>query len=162
MKHSIFISSIIVILLLFISILESKVILVPSFGIGNNHGGLGCKTLLAYDDDLETGWVIGLGSNGGMFAYSIGFQLSIDTYYISVNRGNVGTHKVSEGGVETSSEVIEGFFGEIGNVFYFKSSNFFIDAALGYAKSEKFKFGDDDDYSFSGLAFDIGIGYNFW
>jgi len=153
---------IIIILILFsITELNSTVIIVPNLGIGNSHGGLGLKTLIGLDNEFETGWIIGLGANGGKFAYSIGFQYSISTFYFSANYGNVGTYTETEGGDVTKKEVITGYFFEIGKVFYFNQSKIFLDTGIGYSISDKFKFGEDDDYSSNGIAWDVGIGYKF-
>lgn len=125
------------------------------------HGGLGVKILFTDDAQEDYGLIVGAGANGGKFAYSIGLQYSISTFYFSANYGNVGTHTVSHGGIVTKKEVINGYLFELGNVFYFNESKFFLDAGIGYYISEKFKFGDDEDFSFNGLGFDVGIGYKF-
>ncbi len=140
----------------------ADLILVPSVGIGNGHGGIGIKTLLGYDDDPETGVIVGLGTNGGMFAYSIGFQVSANKSYFNANYGNVGMHRTSTGGIETSSNIINGLFFELGHIWYFgKSKNLFVDIGIGYSKSEEFKWGEDEHYSFDAIAWDLGLGIKF-
>lgn len=148
-----------------------------SFGYGANHGGLGGKATLS---DIFT---IGIGSFEGQTLYEVGLQIPyrlsdinefdrmFSTAYLNASYGGIAVQTETyndyiDRSTTEETKVVDGWnilggylwvFGDEGKIF--------LDMATGYAFGKtKFFTGTEfeQEYEFSTLTFDIGLGYRFF
>jgi hypothetical protein len=122
-------------------------------GVGPSYGLMGVKAVLGKND---SGMVIGLGSfMGEVFAYSYGYQMTIESFYLNLVMGNVIAVKINNNPIEALKG--GGLF--LGKMFNFGSGNFYIDVSVGHTFGVEKTSYYEREFSNDGFSFNLGLNY---
>ena len=126
-------------------------------GVGPNYGIFGVKTVTGYKN---SGLLLSVGTLDGFTTFTVGGQVAVKWWYLSVGYGSYGLHIIGNGQNETR-ELMKGVIAMTGGMINLgKAKRFFIDTGVGFSTGYEVEgniFIDDRVETAFSIA--LGVGY---
>lgn len=135
-----------------------KSIIDASVGIGPNFGIFGMNLVVG---SKGTGLLVGVGSFDGYTTSTIGFQLSIESFFFSIARGAYGSFEIQDGrGRVIRKGLLEGTIIQTGaRIGMGQKKRGFLLLSIGYAGGDTIEDPVIGPREENGFSFGLGLGY---